>query len=492
MNTQSLMIQGTMSTVGKSTIVAGLCRLFMQDGIRVAPFKALNNEKTERRMTKEGVEISWAQAVQSRAAGIQPSSWMNPIVINRITEDQITVAVRGEHWDTVSDKQFLERKGELIPYVQESYETLKEQYDLIIIEGSGSAAEINIRENDIVNMGMAEIADCPVILVADISKGGAFATLLGTVEFMSPEERKRIKGFIINKFQGDRSILETGLQMLEAKTQIPVLGVIPSMEVHLEEEDALVEKRLEELFGSVDIAVVRFPKMINATDLLPLDLEEDIRVRYVTRPEELQKADLILLPSTSSVMADMNWMRENGLEAQIKSLNAYGCPVMGICGGFQMLSEMIIDTHHMEGKDSLRGLGLLPMTTELMPEKTMKQAAGKVSNLTGLWEPLSGKKIHGIEIHMGESNSRAGNTFSIVDGRWSGACNDNVLGTYLHGIFEEDEFRKAFVSLLVQRKKSERAESTLRVEQEKQFDQLADTLRWDLDMDKIRKIIHLG
>ena len=492
MDTRALMIQGTMSTVGKSTIVAGLCRLFMQDGIRVMPFKAQNNEKTERRMTKEGVEISWAQAVQARAAGVEPCSLMNPIVINRITDEEVTVAIRGEYWDTVNEKQFQERKGELIPAIQESYEELKKQADLIIIEGSGSPAEINIRENDIVNMGMAEIADCPVILVADISIGGAFAQLLGNVEFMTPEERKRIKGFIVNKFHGDRSILENGLQILERKTQIPVLGIIPRMDVHLEEEDSLVEKRLEELYGDVDIAVIRFPKMTNASDLMPLDLEDQISVRYVTRPEDLQKADLILLPSTATPIADMNWLRESGLADQIVKLNTAGIPVMGICGGFQMLGEMIIDRHHTEGKDSMRGLGLLPMTTELMPEKTVKQVTGKVANLTGLWEPLSGKRIRGLEILLGESSSRRGNTFSIVDGKWSGACSDNVLGTYLHGIFEEDEFRRAFVTLFTQKRKVEKVESSVRAEQEKQYDILADSFRWNLDMDKIRKIINLG
>ena len=492
MKAKALMIQGTMRSVGKSTIVTGLCRAFAQDGIRVAPFKAQNRTEHGCIMTGDGVQIAWAQALQATAAGIEPRSDMNPVIINAIAEDSIHISARGEDWATLDERGYESRKKELVPVIQECYESLANDVDLVIIEGSGSPAEINVRENDIVNMGMAEIADCPVILVADISRGGAFAQLLGTVEFMTPEERKRVKGFVINKFQGDRSILETGLKMLEEKTQIPVLGVIPSVKVHLKGSDTLVTKKNDENYGDVDLAVVRFPRMTNATDLLPLDLEEGIRVRYVTTPEEIQKADLILLPSTKHTMSDLTWLRETGMEAQILKLHAAGCPVMGICGGFQMLSREILDPHHVEGQSSMRGMGLLTMTTEFMPEKTMRQSTGKVANLSGIWEPLSGKRISGYEIHMGESNNRGGNVFSIMDGRWSGASNDTVLGTYLHGIFEEEDFRRAFVDLLIQRRRVEKAKKAVQLEQEHQFDMLADTLRWNLDMDMVRRIIGVG
>ena len=488
MSAKSLMIQGTMSSAGKSMMVTGLCRLFHQDGIAVAPFKS-QNMALNSCVTEEGLEMGRAQAVQARAAGLEPSVIMNPILLKPTSDKKSQVVVQGKVWDTLDAKEYYEKKIELIPTVRESYDIIKEKFDLVILEGAGSPAEINLLENDFVNMGMAEIADAPVILVGDIDRGGVFAQLVGTMELLRPEERERVKGFIINKFRGDRSILEPGLRMLEELTGKPVLGVVPYLDVRIEEEDSLAEERPEESDGAVDIAVIRFPRLSNATDLLPLDLEEGVRTRYVSRPEELLEPDLILLPGTKSTMSDLKWMRENGLEAQILKRHADGCPVLGICGGFQMLGQEIRDPHHVEGNGTMRGMDLLPMTTEFAPEKTLRRVTGEVAELEGKWKTLSGKKIRGYEIHMGTSDRRGGTDFSLVDGVPGGACCGNVLGTYLHGIFEEDEFRRAFVALFRNKKKTAPSALSFRAQQEQQYDLLASALRESLDMEQIRKII---
>lgn len=490
MAAKSIMIQGTMSSAGKSLLVTGLCRMFYQDGVAVAPFKS-QNMALNSCVTEEGLEMGRAQAVQARAAGQKPSVLMNPILLKPSSDQKSQVIVRGKVWDTLNAKDYYKKKKQLIPVVRESYDIIKEQYDLIVIEGAGSPAEINLAENDFVNMGMAEIADAPVILVGDIDRGGVFAQLVGTVELLPPEQRDRICGFVINKFRGDVSILEPGLRMLEERTGIPVLGVVPYLDVRVEEEDSLMEERPAESNGDVDIAVIRFPRISNATDLLPLELEEGVRVRYITSPEQMQKPDLILLPGTKSTTSDLEWMRENGLESRVLKLYSGGCPVMGICGGFQMLGEEIHDPRHVEGIEDMRGMGLLPMTTEFAPEKTLRNVTGEVEELDGFWAPLSGKKIRGYEIHMGSSENRGGDVFSVIGGESGGAVGERVLGTYLHGIFEEDEFRGAFLSLFSGKRPSEQKPVSFLAQQEKQYDLLADALRESLDMAKIRKIIEI-
>ena len=350
MKAKTIMIQGTMSSAGKSLLVTGLCRLFHREGIRVAPFKS-QNMALNSCVTGEGLEMGRAQAVQARAAGLEPSVLMNPVLLKPTSDHQSQIIVQGEVWDTMDAREYYRRKADLIPYVTDSFGKLAEQEELIVIEGAGSPAEINLRENDFVNMGMAAIANAPVLLVGDIDRGGVFAQLYGTMKLLEPEEQKRIRGFLINKFRGDPSILEPGLRELEEKTGVPVLGVLPYLDVHVEEEDSLFEPR--EQAGEVNVAVIRFPRISNATDFLPLEDEEHIRLQYVTKVRELEDPDLIILPGTKSTMQDLNWLRSVGLDARIMQYARRGTPILGICGGYQMLGEEIRDPERIEGWDSM-------------------------------------------------------------------------------------------------------------------------------------------
>ena len=489
MTAKTIMIQGTMSSAGKSLLVTGLCRLFHREGLRVAPFKS-QNMALNSCVTGEGLEMGRAQAVQAQAAGIEPSVLMNPVLLKPTSDHQSQVIVQGEVWDTMDARDYYKRKEELIPCVKDSFEKLAEQEDLIIIEGAGSPAEINLRENDFVNMGMAAIADAPVLLVGDIDRGGVFAQLYGTMKLLEPEEQKRIHGFIINKFRGDPSILEPGLRELEEKTGVPVLGVLPYLDVHVEEEDSLYEPR--DHSGEVDVAVIRLPRISNATDFLPLEEEEHIRLRYVTKVQEMGDPDLIILPGTKSTMQDLNWLRSVGLDARILQHARRGTPVLGICGGYQMLGEEIRDPRGVEGWDFMRGLGLIPMVTEFREEKTRTVVAGTMEPVEGFWSCVSGRKVQGYEIHMGISDFHGGEVFSRIGDAMEGRVAGNIAGTYLHGFFEEDELRYAVVNALCKKKDVVPvAGRSFREEQDRQYDLVADALRDHLDMGAIRRIIGL-
>lgn len=489
MKAKTIMIQGTMSSAGKSLLVTGLCRLFHREGIRVAPFKS-QNMALNSCVTGEGLEMGRAQAVQARAAGLEPSVIMNPVLLKPTSDHQSQIIVQGEIWDTMDAKEYYRRKTELIPYVKDSFEKLTEQTELIVIEGAGSPAEINLRENDFVNMGMAAIANAPVLLVGDIDRGGVFAQLYGTMKLLEPEEQKRIRGFIVNKFRGDPSILEPGLRELEGKTGVPVLGVLPYLDVHVEEEDSLCEPR--EQSGEVNVAVIRLPRICNATDFLPLEDEEHIRLRYVTKVQELENPDLIILPGTKSTMQDLNWLRLVGLDAKILQYARRGTPILGICGGYQMLGEEIRDPEKIEGWDFMCGLGLLPMVTEFQREKTRTVVTGTMQSVEGFWNCLSGQPIRGYEIHMGVSDFYGGQTLSLIGETSEGRVNGNVAGTYLHGFFDEDLLRSAVVNALCQKKDVVPAPPrSFREEQERQYDRIADALQDHLDMDAIRRIIGL-
>lgn len=489
MSAKTIMIQGTMSSAGKSLLVTGLCRLFHREGLRVAPFKS-QNMALNSCVTGEGLEMGRAQAVQAQAAGIEPTVLMNPILLKPTSDHRSQVIVLGEVWDTLDAREYYRRKAELIPCVKDSFGTLSEQEDLIIIEGAGSPAEINLRENDFVNMGMAEIADAPVLLVGDIDRGGVFAQLYGTMKLLEPEEQKRIRGFIINKFRGDQSILEPGLRELEEKTGVPVLGVLPYLDVHVEEEDSLYEPR--EHSGEVNVAVIRLPRISNATDFLPLEEEEHICLRYVTKVQELGDPDLIILPGTKSTMQDLNWMRSAGLDARILQHARKGTPILGICGGYQMLGEEIRDPKRIEGWECMRGLGLLPMITEFREEKARTVVTGTMEPVEGFWSCISGRKVQGYEIHMGRSSFHGGEAFSRIGEKTEGRVSGTVAGTYLHGFFEEDELRTLLVNALCEKKSILPApERSFREEQERQYDLVADALQDHLDMDVIRRIIGL-
>ncbi|MCM1046043.1 MAG: cobyric acid synthase [Candidatus Gastranaerophilales bacterium] len=496
-----IMVQGTMSHVGKSLITAGLCRIFKQDGYRVAPFKS-QNMALNSYITKENLEMGRAQAVQAMACGIEPMVCMNPILLKPTTDMGSQVIVNGEVMGNMRAMDYFKRKRDYVPAIQKAYEKLASQYDIVVIEGAGSPAEINLKADDIVNMGMAEIADAPVLLVGDIDRGGVFAQLIGTVLLLEKREQERIKGLIINKFRGDKQILAPGLAMITEKCGKEIFGVVPYMDVDIEEEDSLAES-LEQraVRGKIDVAVIRLPKISNFTDFQVLGAEPDVSVRYVEKAEKLQHPDLICIPGTKNTIDDLRWLRASGLEAAIGRLAQEGAPIIGICGGYQMLGTQIVDACGVEGGGQIKGMGLLPMVTRYEPEKMRKQSAGTVSQLTGFFQSLSGKRVRGYELHMGrtspeEESGENGDISALLqlsDGP-DGCCRGNVLGAYLHGLFDEEDFRETLIQILCERKgvvRNAQEGFSMETYREEQFDKLADTLRRNLDMDAVYRVMGL-
>lgn len=519
---KSIMIQGTMSNAGKSLIAAGLCRIFKQDGYKVAPFKS-QNMALNSYVTKEGLEMGRAQVVQAMAAGVEPSVRMNPILLKPTTDMGSQVIVQGQVVGNMRAMDYFAKKKEYIPVIRESYEQLAADHDIIVIEGAGSPAEINLKQDDIVNMGMARIADAPVLLVGDIDRGGVFAQLIGTVMLLEPEEQARIKGLIVNKFRGDKKILDPGITMLEERAGKLVLGVVPYADVDIEDEDSLASSLSEtHVQAEIDVAVIRFPRISNFTDMQALSMERDVSVRYVTKPSELGEPDAILLPGTKNTIQDLLWLRESGLEAKITRLAKKGTIVFGICGGYQMLGGLLMDPFQTESAlGSVRGMGLLPVTTVFEEEKKLENRIYRIGMLEGDFASLSGKKVVGYEIHMGrteaigsDASSQQFDTKTIGDnsvctrkalnkispfvqdstGNLLGCTAGTVAGSYIHGIFDEVDFREAFINLLYARKGKIRGESenlTLQEYREQQFDKLAQILRESLDMEKIYEILGL-
>ncbi len=500
-----IMVQGTMSNVGKSLIAAGLCRIFKQDGYRVAPFKS-QNMALNSYITKENLEMGRAQVAQAKACGIEPMVCMNPILLKPTTDMGSQVIVNGEVMGNMRAMDYFKKKREYIPIIKNAYEKLASRYDIVVIEGAGSPAEINLKADDIVNMGMAEIADAPVLLVGDIDRGGVFAQLTGTVMLLEKHEQERIKGLIINKFRGDKRILDPGLAMITEKCGKEILGVVPYMDVDIEEEDSLAESLEQKTVrGCIDVAVIRLPKISNFTDFQALGAEADVSVRYVGRTTELLHPDLICIPGTKNTISDLKWFRASGLEAAVKRLAEEGTPVIGICGGYQILGTQIVDACGMEGGGQIQGMGLLPIVTHYESEKMRKQNAGVVSQLTGIFKSLSGKTVSGYEIHMGRSFPDAGSgengsiqpdvsaLLQLSDGL-DGCCRGNIFGTYLHGLFDEEDFRNALIQILCSCKGIAREVLdgfSMETYQEEQFDKLADTLRRNLDMDEVYHIMGL-
>lgn len=511
---KSIMVQGTMSNAGKSLLVAGLCRIFKQDGYRVAPFKS-QNMALNSYITKDNLEMGRAQVVQAQAAGIEPDVRMNPILLKPTTDMGSQVIVNGKVVGNMKAVDYFKKKKEYIPVIKEAYGKLSEEVDIIVIEGAGSPAEINLKEDDIVNMGLANLVDAPVLLVGDIDRGGVFAQLVGTVMLLEPEEQERIKGLIINKFRGDVSILQPGLQMLEERCQKKVLGVVPYEDLHIEDEDSLGEdlnrKRYE---GGIDIAVIRLPKISNFTDFQALSIEPMVSLRYVERVSELGFPDVIILPGTKNTIADMRWLRESGLEGAIlrqakgnyadTGMDKKAPIVFGICGGYQMLGTSIEDVAGVEGYGVISGMGLLPIQTSFEKEKTRTRVTGKTFVLDGIFSELSEKKISGYEIHMGTTQANTSPVMMLFDEaqqgfierdgfcKTDGCYQDHVMGTYLHGIFDEDEFRESFIKMLCERKgiSCDGTETISYKEyKEQQYDKLADILRESLDMDAIYSIL---
>lgn len=497
---KAIMIQGTMSNAGKSLVAAGLCRIFKQDGYKVAPFKA-QNMALNSFITREGLEMGRAQVTQAEAAGVEPSVLMNPILLKPTNDTSSQVIVNGEVMDNLSAADYYKRKRDLVAAVKDSYDKLAAEHDIIVLEGAGSPAEINLKENDIVNMYMAKLAKAPVLLVGDIDRGGVFASIVGTMQLFEPEERELVKGILINKFRGDRSILQPGLDQLSEIIQKPIAGVIPFMHLDIDDEDSLTERftRKGEA-GLVDLAVIRVPRISNFTDFNVLESMPGVTVRYVDSAAALGDPDLILLPGTKNTMADLLWMRQNGLESCIHKHAAAGKPIFGICGGYQMLGRVLKDPHGVEHGGEMAGIGLLPSVTVFEEEKTRTRVTGTFRGVEGIFSGLSGIDFEGYEIHMGTSSLEEGNVLADIaeDGapaKADGLNSGNVYGSYVHGIFDREEVAKSIISALLRAKglSDEDVVSTdMAAYKEQQYDLLADGIRRNMDMDLLYRIVEQG
>ena len=482
---KSIMIQGTMSNAGKSLLCAGLCRIFRQDGYRVAPFKS-QNMALNSFITADGGEMGRAQVVQAEAAGIPPDVRMNPILLKPTTDVGSQVIVHGKVLGNIKAKDYYKRKREFIPAVMEAYRSLEEEFDVIVLEGAGSPAEINLKQDDIVNMGMAKMADAPVLLVGDIDRGGVFAQLYGTVALLEPDERARIKGTIVNKFRGDVSILEPGIKQLEDLCGVPVAGVVPYLHVDIDDEDSLTERfHNTSIRKLIDVAVIRLPRISNFTDFSPFERYENVSLRYVGKPEDLKDPDLILLPGTKSTIADLLWLRQSGLEASILKAASNGVPVFGICGGFQMLGKSISDPQGVEaaGVTEIAGMGLLDTETVFYGEKVQTQTKGVLSGISGIFRGLNGLEYEGYEIHMGRGGDKGA---PVVD-------KGTVYGSYVHGIFDKGGICDEILKALCERRGvdfSSLGSFDANEYKERQYDLLADGVRSGLNMDFVYKVLN--
>ena len=489
-----IMVQGTCSNAGKSLLCAALCRIFRQDGWRVAPFKA-QNMALNSFITANGGEMGRAQVVQAEAAGVAPDVRMNPILLKPTSDVGSQVIVMGQARGNRTAREYWGDKKALLPVVKQAYDSLAAEYDIIVIEGAGSPAEINLKQDDIVNMGLAKLVDAPVLLVGDIDRGGVFASLYGTVKLLEPDEQARIRALIINKFRGDVEILRPGLAQLEELTGKPVAGVVPYGRFDIDDEDSLSERLDGDARGAaVRIAVVRLPRLSNFTDFAALERVPGVGVYYADKPAQLEGADMIVLPGTKATLADLKWLRESGMEAQMLKQHA---AVFGVCGGFQMLGRMVSDPENTEGGGSLRGLGLLPVDTVFRPRKTTVQARGVVECLSGMLEGLSGAAVEGYEIHMGETvRDTDALPFAVLTRADGTAVSDgcqaeNVYGTYLHGVFDAPGVALGLAQALAAHKGVSLEDAVCDTVQyrEQEYDRLADTVRQTLDMDLIYRIL---
>lgn len=499
---KAIMVQGTMSNAGKSLLAAGLCRIFKQDGYRVAPFKS-QNMALNSFITKEGLEMGRAQVMQAEAAGIAPSVLMNPVLLKPTNDVGSQVIVNGEVLGNMSARDYFKYKKKLVPDIMKAYNALAAENDIIVIEGAGSPAEINLKSDDIVNMGMAKMAKAPVLLVGDIDRGGVFAQLIGTVMLLEEDEKEMVKGLIINKFRGDKTILDPGVEMLEERSGIPVVGVAPYLNIQVEDEDSLTERfETKRTVDMIDIAVIRVPRISNFTDFNPLESIQGVSLRYVKNPSELGNPDMIILPGTKNTMEDLLWMRENGLEALILKEAAKGKLIFGICGGYQMMGETLSDPHGVEAGGTIKGMGLLPMDTVFARKKTRTRVEGSFSQLTGAFAKLSDTALEGYEIHMGETALKGDakpstNIQDSVTGerKADGAYLDNVCGTYVHGVFDKEAVAEAIVQIIGEKKGLDVSGMTgmdFQAFKETQYDILAAELRKHLDMKKIYEILEEG
>jgi len=501
MTAKTLMVLGSMSSAGKSLLVTALCRIYARRGLRVAPFKA-QNMSNNAAVCPDGGEIGRAQALQAAASGLTPTVDMNPVLIKPEGDSRSQVILMGQPWSTLQARTYYEKKKILWDYVTAALDRLRKEYDLVIIEGAGSPAELNLKRGDIVNMAVARYAQSPVLLAGDIDRGGIFAQLLGTLWLLEPEERALVRGLVVSKFRGDIALFADGIQILEEKGGVPVLGVVPYLRgLNLPDEDAVAVERAAvaepagqtaNLAAQIDLAVIAFPRIANFDDFDPLKAEEGVRVRYVTSLAELGAPDAIILPGTKSTLADLEWLRQTGLADAVRG---FAGAVVGICGGYQMLGGRIDDPQHVESPlDTLRGLELLPGVTQFQAEKATYQAQVTVRGGVGWLSSLEGTTLEGYEIHMGvtggvpawlEITQRNGQVVQVPDGGIS--ADGRIWGCYLHGLFANDRFRRVWLESL-----GWRGEGTLRSQAEefqRSLDALADAVEGALNMKLLEEIL---
>lgn len=486
------MVQGTSSDAGKTILVAALCRYFSDLGYAVAPFKA-QNMALNAVAVAGGEEISWAQVMQAEAARSEPSVDMNPLLLKPVSDTVSQVVLRGRVVGDFSAREYQAYKKTAFPVVMEALNALRQRYDVVVLEGAGSPAEVNLRSADLVNMGLAEAADAPVLLISDIDRGGMFAYVVGTLALLTESERARVCGLVINRFRGELARLEPGLDSLFQMTGVPLVGVIPYLSgLSLPAEDSLGIKAAAKKNWDLDVAVIRLPRIANFSDFHILEEEEGVRLRYILGTSELGRPQLIILPGTKNTIADLAWLKETGLFEAIGTAVAGGAFLLGICGGFQMLGQLIRDPHGVDGTGGVTsGLGLLPLETEFLPEKTIIRVSGETVG--------EGEVLEGYKIHFGESSRFGVAPFARLIGddgnRYEdGACSEDgrVIGTYMHGLFDAADFRGGFLNRV--RKAfmlpTKRSGLSAREKREDSYRLLAAAVRRHLDCDFLLELLH--
>lgn len=487
---KSIMIQGTASGVGKSLITAGLCRIFFKDGFKVAPFKS-QNMALNSFVTKEGLEMGRAQVIQAEASNVEPNVKMNPILLKPTSDKKSQVIIEGKVYKNMNAKDYFEFKPKLKERVEEIFSQLQNDFEIVVIEGAGSPAEINLKKDDIVNMGMAKISNSNVILVADIDRGGVFASIYGTLMLLEEDERNLVKGVIINKFRGDKNILEPGIKMLEELIKIPVLGVVPYFKIDIEDEDSLSDKFDKKFIKKeINIGIIKLSKISNFTDFDPFNQHEDVNLIYVDEKTSFEELDFIIIPGSKSTIKDLIEIKNNGLAQKIIRFAREGKPVFGICGGYQMLGEKILDPDNVESKvKEVAGLNLLPMTTIFEGDKKTSQSFGKIKKTNNFYlKNLKDVSLKGYEIHMGRSLDNLNTWIEGIDS----LENKNVFGTYLHGIFDNYNFTRGFLNQIRKEKGLDDID-LIGIDFNKykqiQYDLLENHLREHLNLEFIYKIL---
>ena len=504
---QVLMVQGTASHVGKSVLVSALCRIFRQDGFRVAPFKAQNMSNNSY-VTSDGREIGRAQAVQADAAGVEARVEMNPVLLKPEADHISQVVVMGRPLLSAKARDYFGLKPQLWEAVHTSLDSLREDFEIVVAEGAGSPAEINLKATEIVNMRVALYANAPVLLCGDIDRGGVFASLVGTLELLEPEERDIVKGLIINKFRGDPGLLADGITWLEDRTGIPVAGLVHHYrDIHVPEEDSVALDTLDggSIQSVLDVAVIQLPHIANFDDFDPIARHPGVNLKYVDSPNQLGRPDLVIIPGTKTTIPDLAWMNERGLSKAVLELHEGGSAIIGICGGYQILGNKVSDPECIESSiKELEGLGLMNLTTIFEGSKETHRITGKVTKTIGLLAGAAGLALSGYEIHMGRTIGEGNSTPFLIEDRADtpvtgigdpeGAldASGSVMGTYIHGLFHNGELRTEILKELARRKGVSLPDMSTNLDLDREYDKLADWVRSSMDMDLIYRISGLS